>query len=156
VALFKSEGIRADILKGPVRKGDLHQVLPFDNKVMKAELTGKEIRTFIEFAVESNSLAQVSGLLVTYHGDRNRGERIEATFADGEPIADDRSYCLATIDYLFFEHGKSGGFNVLKKKHRSEVLSRDIVTRFITKEKRIAPSSECRVRRIPGATPSSQ
>ncbi|MDQ7825114.1 MAG: bifunctional UDP-sugar hydrolase/5'-nucleotidase [Candidatus Eremiobacteraeota bacterium] len=149
MALYKSDGIRTDILKGAIRKGDLYQVLPYDNKVIKAELTGREIRGMLELIVESPFLTQVSGLRVLYHGSKQKGERIEAFLPGGEPLADERSYCLATTDYLFYLNMVGGGFDVLKKKHRSELFSREIVERYITKQKKVVPSREGRVKKLP-------
>jgi 5'-nucleotidase / UDP-sugar diphosphatase len=149
LALYKSDAIRTNILKGPIRKGDLYQVLPFDNKVIKAELRGNEIRAMLEFLMESPFLTQASGLSVTYHGDRKKGKRIEAFLTDGQPLVDNKGYTIAMVDYLFYLYYKSGGFDVLKKKHRTEVLSREIVERYITKTKEIALSPEHRVKKLP-------
>jgi 5'-nucleotidase / UDP-sugar diphosphatase len=148
IALYKSDGLRADIPRGPVSRGALYQVLPFDNKVKKAELKGHEIKGVLEFMVESPFLTQVSGLSITYHGDREKGKRIEAAFPDGESIKDDKSYSIATVDYLFYLYYKSGGFDIFTKKHRTEVLSREIVGRYLSKQKQIEPSREHRVRKI--------
>ncbi|MGV8118996.1 MAG: bifunctional metallophosphatase/5'-nucleotidase [Candidatus Xenobiia bacterium LiM19] len=153
MAIYRSDGIRTDILKGPIRKDDLYQVIPYDNKVIKAELTGREVREMLEFVVESPFLTQVSGLRVIYRGDRKKGERIEAFLPGGEPVADDRSYCLVTLEYLFNINRNNGGFDVMKKKHRTEVFSREIVTRYIAKEKRIIPSPEDRVKKLPLTSP---
>lgn len=153
VAIYRSDGIRTGILRGPIRKDDIHRVIPYDNKIIKAELTGREIRRMLEFLVESPFLTQVSGLEVIYHGDRKKGERIEAFLPAGEPFTDDRSYCLVTLEYLFYINRNNGGFDVMKKKHRTEVFSREIVTRFIVKEKRIVPSHEVRVKKLPLTVP---
>lgn len=155
VALYKSDDLQATILKGDIRKGDLYQVFPFDHKVIKATLTGKEIRGLLEFTVESPFLTQVSGLTITYDGTRKRGGRIDAILPDNKPMVDSARYCVATIDSLFYNYRGSGGFDVLKKEHRSEVFSREIVARYITKQKRIIASPECRVTKLPRANPAS-
>jgi len=66
-AIQNSGGIRSDIEPGPFTFGKLYEVLPFDNVLVTASLTGDQIRRIFELALAANGrVFQVSGLRVVY------------------------------------------------------------------------------------------
>jgi 5'-nucleotidase len=78
IAFMNPGGIRADIQQGPVTYGELFTVQPFDNQVVKMELTGDQIYRLLEQQFQVNRILQVSGLKYTYNASNPAGERITA------------------------------------------------------------------------------
>lgn len=68
LAIINSGGIRASITVGNITFGDIFKVLPFGNTVCTAELTGKEIKTYIEKIATmlpgEGSFPQMSGVFI--------------------------------------------------------------------------------------------
>ncbi len=103
VGLHNAGGIR----DGPPRAGavtvaDLVSVVPFDEPVAVAELSGDDLRALFGEAFraphgEDRWTAHVSGCSVTYDSDAR--ELCEVRVG-GDPVAGDRTYTVATNDFL--------------------------------------------------------
>ncbi|WP_267639969.1 bifunctional metallophosphatase/5'-nucleotidase [Haloarchaeobius amylolyticus] len=122
VGLQNSGGIReGDELVGEVTIGDLISVVPFKEPVTVAELTGAELLDTLRQASGANVAfgepdwwhAHLSGAHVTW--DRQTHELVRAT-VDGDPIDPERTYTLATTDYLFHTDHE---FPALDDQHRA-------------------------------------
>jgi len=148
VGLQNTGGIReGDPLAGVVTVGDLVSVVPFDEPVTVAELTGAELRTLCRqadgwqfSALPDRWHAHVSGLSIREDADG----RITATLS-GAPLVDDETYTLATSDYLFHTDHE---FPVLDHHHRVETLDTQYeVLAAYARERGIDPEIEGRIRR---------
>ena len=124
VALQNSGGVReGDPLEGDVTIADVMSVVPFQEPVAVAELTGAELKQTITQAHGANLSfgepdwwhAHLSGATVVW--DRERDEII-ALRVDGELVDDDATYTLATTDYLFHTEHE---FPVLDESHRVDL-----------------------------------
>ncbi|NHN40640.1 bifunctional metallophosphatase/5'-nucleotidase [Halorubellus sp. JP-L1] len=124
VGLQNSGGVReGDPLEGEVTIADVMSVVPFQEPVATAELTGAELRETVRQASGANLAfgepdwwhAHLSGASVVW--DRERDE-IVALRVDGEPVDDDATYTLATTDYLFHTDHE---FPALDADHRLDV-----------------------------------
>lgn len=114
-------GLRVPIPEGPVRLGDLYELMPFENMVWVLELSGEETRELFEYAAKRKNLAVSSSKLVV-ENDQPVSIRI-----NGEPFDESRTYTLAISDYL-----ASGGddMSFLKDARvldRLDVKLRDII-----------------------------
>ncbi len=126
VALQNSGGIRSgDPLAGEVTVADLIGLVPFEEPVTVAELTGAELRAVLAegangalgFAEPGWWHAHVSGVELVY--DRDAGE-VRDLRVDGGPVDPGATYSLATSDYLFYtddefpslgEHHREGSYD---------------------------------------------
>jgi 2',3'-cyclic-nucleotide 2'-phosphodiesterase (5'-nucleotidase family) len=103
VGLHNAGGIRdGPALAGEVTVADLVSVVPFDEPVAVAELSGEALRALFGEAFraphgEDRWTAHVSGCSVTYDTD---ARELCAVAVDGEALVDDRTYTVATNDYL--------------------------------------------------------
>lgn len=125
VGLQNSGGIRGGApLEGEVTAGDLVSLVPFEEPIEVAELTGDELFAVLREAGGDNLAfgeddwwhAHVGGAEVVY--DRDAGEVVEA-HVGGQPVAPDRTYTLATSSYLFYTNHE---FPSLTEDHRIESL----------------------------------
>lgn len=77
IAFQNGGGIRADLLKGPIRMDGVYTTLPFDNLIVAMDLTGRQILDLLEkSAALEHRILQVSGLRVTYDMARPVGSRV--------------------------------------------------------------------------------
>jgi 5'-nucleotidase/UDP-sugar diphosphatase len=122
-AIINGGGIRAGIRKGPIRVNDVYAALPFDNYIVAVRITGKQIRSLLEYGVsgvedEEGRFPQVAGIAFTYAPKAPKGSRVREITLSGKPLEDDREYTVATNDFLaaggdgykgFGEAAKSAG-----------------------------------------------
>ncbi len=90
IALENTGGIRAPLLRGPITRGDLVTLDPFDNTVIRFEATGRQIREILV-----RYTPWVSGIRYRVQGR----QLVEATIG-GAPIDNDRVYKGVTNSYF--------------------------------------------------------
>ena len=121
VGLQNSGGVRnGPPLAGPVTVADLVSVVPFEEPVSVAALSGAELLDVLSgadggglgFAEPEWWHAHVSGIEIVW--DEAAGRVREARVA-GEAVDPDREYTLATTDYLFYSDDE---FPALEESHR--------------------------------------
>ncbi len=108
VALTNGGGIRADKVYPPgtrLTRRDILSELPFGNRTVLLELTGRELRAALEngfSAIEKRGgrFPQVSGLRVVYDPRRSPGERVVELRRDGAPLDPEATYTVATSDFM--------------------------------------------------------
>ena len=162
VALVNGGSIRADaiIKPGILTKRDVLSILPFNNRVVKLQVTGAAIRAALEHGVataaeelQPGRFPQVSGLRYAFDTNRKPGARLTSVTVNGKPLEDRRSYTLATTTYLAVEHGDAYdmlGAAFLVRPEQALVES-EILLRAITAVPAIAPKIDGRIKRV-GAT----
>jgi len=149
VGLQNSGGVRdGPALAGDVTVADLVSVVPFEEPVSVAELTGAELLdTFraakggdLGFAEPDWWHAHVSGAELEWHD----GDGLASVTVDGEPVDPDATYTLATTDYLFYSGDE---FPALEEPHRVDRLDvQHEVLADYARQKGIDPEVEGRVR----------
>jgi len=102
VAVMNNGGIRTDLPGGTVTYGDLLQLQPFANRVVRVSLTGEQLFAVLEHLVaDSTPGGHVSGIEVWYGPVLPGGTRITKTrMLDGRPVDRRRRYTLAVNDFL--------------------------------------------------------
>jgi 2',3'-cyclic-nucleotide 2'-phosphodiesterase (5'-nucleotidase family) len=152
VGLQNSGGIRSGSpLAGAVTVGDLISLVPFDEPLSVAAVSGAELRTAfaqgdgarVAFGEPDWWHAHVSGAELVY--DRAADELVEARVG-GAPVEDDRRYTVALADYLLHSDDE---FPVLGESHRIDTLDTQYeVLAAYAREVGVAPRVEGRVRRV--------
>ncbi len=101
VVLLNPGGLRADLKEGPLTFGDVYELLPFDNTVATATVTGAELEALLQAAYSGRKgLFQVSGLEVTLRQCGGRARLQGFRLANGRPVDPAASYRLVVPDYL--------------------------------------------------------
>lgn len=130
-AFMNPGGIRANIESGPVTFGELFTVQPFDNQVVRMELTGDEIYNLLEqqFQMDNNGnprtrILQVSGLEFSYDSQRPDGERVAGvTFPNGSPIDRNATYTIAANSFIATG---GDGFSVFTQGRNPQTVGGDL------------------------------
>lgn len=125
VAFINGGGVRASLDKGDITLLDLISVQPFSNSVSKVEVSGQTLLDALEMGVSeypeaSGGFLQVSGLSYSFDSSIESPVVLDAyeNFADiqgerrvfnvkvnGEPLDPDKTYTVASINYLLFDGG---------------------------------------------------
>ena len=102
VAIVNNGGIRADLPAGAVTWGELFEVVPFQNFVVRLTVTGAVLRAALEHAVgTAEARAHVSGIRVRVNPANAPGQRVTAvTLPDGRPLLDSATCTLAVPDFM--------------------------------------------------------
>lgn len=136
IGLMNSGGIRCSIDKGNITMGKLYEAMPFDNTVVKIELTGEQLKKNIENGIDNQSIGwvEVAGIKVVYDINKEFGNRVVSmALEDGTKIEDDKYYTVATNDFMA-TNGDGYDFTNVLSNNDTCVPIRDIVADYL-KEK---------------------
>ena len=125
IAYMNATSSGGTIQPGPVTAEDITGVMGFDDPILKAEITGKQIYELFELVYVperygNNAGLMYSGLIV--HADHTRPafQKIQKiTLRDGTPIDPDRTYTIATSEYMSTGGNDTG--LVAKQLHWEEI-----------------------------------
>jgi len=123
VALVNGGSIRADLTYNPgtLTKRDVLSILPFNNPIVKIEISGKTLREALEHGVarsgagednEPGRFPQISGMSFKFDTTRPAGNRVTEILIGGKPLDDKKNYTLATSDFLVSRGGD--GYTMFK------------------------------------------
>ena len=115
VALVNGGSIRADLTYAPgvLTKRDVLSILPFNSAVLKIEVSGKTLREALEHGVarsggednEPGRFPQISGMSFEFDPSKPAGARITKITVGGKPLDENKTYTLATSDFLVVRGG---------------------------------------------------
>ena len=161
IAMMNGGGIRSEIRQGDVTYNDLLSVFPYNNTACVSTITGRQLLDVLEFSVcflpnEDGSFMHVSGLkfevdasvpsqvvldehnLFSHVGEGERRvsnllvwDKEEQAY---KPVDLERSYTLASINYLLRNMGGSGVFRYTELKEDNLGQDVEILTSFINQE----------------------
>lgn len=117
IALVNGGGVHTEVAAGPVTVGNIYQVLPFRNTLVRVSMTGHEIKRVLEEALSAVALGSTGSYPyaanLRWEVDMNLGHgkklsQLEFKNADNvwEAFDLDKSYVLVTSDFL--AEGKDG------------------------------------------------
>jgi len=105
IAIQNGGGIRASIDAGPITKGEVLTVLPFQNTLSTFQVSGATIVAALENGVSqledgAGRFPQVSGMSYTFDPSSEPGSRISDVMVGGAPIEMDKMYGVVSNNYL--------------------------------------------------------
>ena len=121
IGFVNGGSIRADLTyaPGPLTMRDVLSILPFNNPIVKVEVTGKTLMDILEHGIarsrednEPGRFPQVSGLKFTFDASRLPGQRITQASVNGNPLDPKATYTIATSDFLVSRGGD--GYTMFK------------------------------------------
>jgi 2',3'-cyclic-nucleotide 2'-phosphodiesterase (5'-nucleotidase family) len=139
-AVLNYGGIRlTNLQKGPVTKGDIFELMPFENMLVLVDVNGETLQQLL------NISAAQDGWPIANIRLQVKDKKAINVLINGEPLSPNKIYTIATSDYV-----ATGGENaaMLKslKKIDASYLIRDAVFDYIKfKNNRISASEEKRV-----------
>jgi 2',3'-cyclic-nucleotide 2'-phosphodiesterase/3'-nucleotidase len=101
IAMQNPGGMRADHEAGPITRGTVYAVMPFDNSIVTLQLTGALVKLALEQALANDRITQVSGVRYTFDASRPALDRITSlTLADGGPLEPTKVYRVAVNNFM--------------------------------------------------------
>lgn len=105
VAITNGGGIRSSIEAGDITMGDVIKVLPFGNYLVVKEVKGIDILNALEHGTSSypetkGAFSQVAGMTFKLDPTKEAGKRVCDVKVGGEPLDINRTYKLATNDFM--------------------------------------------------------
>ena len=98
MSLINAGGVRRELPEGEISKGMLIDMLPFNNKIVVLEINGSDLLEAIDAVIRRGGFdGTKEGIDITF--DPATKKHIKATI-NGKAIRKDKTYVLATIDYL--------------------------------------------------------
>jgi 2',3'-cyclic-nucleotide 2'-phosphodiesterase (5'-nucleotidase family) len=144
VGLVGNGAIRGDLPGGPVTYGQLYEVQPFQNTLVRLTLTGRHLKEVLEHALgaDGSPSAHVAGAVVRYDPRRRAGQRVRSVELQGRALRSDARYTLAVDDFLA---GGGDGYNMLVglPSEPGGILDVDAVMAYL---RRLPPPAEITVR----------
>ncbi|HRM56723.1 MAG TPA: 5'-nucleotidase [Prevotella sp.] len=95
-AVYNMGGIRSNLAKGKVTVGDVNDMAPFENKICFLTLTGEKVTELFQQIAHrgGEGLSHAVRLVITKDG------HLKSATINGEPVAPQKQYRIATLDYL--------------------------------------------------------
>ena len=101
VAVMNSGGIRADLAAGQITYGQVFEVQPFDNTLVRVTMRGADLRRYVQQIVaRGRPNAHVSGASIVYSRDSAGAGRIDTLLVAGRPVDDAASYTVSMNDFM--------------------------------------------------------
>jgi 2',3'-cyclic-nucleotide 2'-phosphodiesterase (5'-nucleotidase family) len=118
VAYVNYGGIRSSIPEGDVTVGNIYELMPFDNKLVILEISGKDLMAFADHVAKRGGDG-VAGLQIGI-----KDEKASIVELDGKKLVSERSYYFATNDYV-----ASGGDGLEMLENRKKYIDTEIIIR---------------------------
>ena len=105
LAITNGGGLRASIPAGEITKGQVITVLPFGNFIRMIEVKGSDVLAAMERGVSSypeldGGFPQVAGMTYKFDASKPANERITEILIGKEALDADKTYKLATNDFM--------------------------------------------------------
>jgi 2',3'-cyclic-nucleotide 2'-phosphodiesterase (5'-nucleotidase family) len=118
--LLNHGGIRSIISAGNVSARNAFEIMPFENNIVVAELKGADVNDMISYLIKSGRAHPISGMQLVLDKNKN----IRSCKIQGQPLDKNRTYYVATSDYLV-----SGGDNMGFFKNNTSITDTDYLIR---------------------------
>lgn len=148
-ALTNSGGIREELPKGKITKGDILSILPFGNELEVVAMKGEDVIRLFDFlaTVElgRGTFPQVSKEVCVIF---NREDKtLKSLTIGGNPVDRNRIYYMATCDYVAAgKDGYSAGLSNVTDRQKTSVLMADVLMEYIQQRGKVSPQIEGRIK----------
>lgn len=143
VAIMNKGGIRNSLPKGDISKGHIMMTFPFENFITIMEISGKDLAETFNIIVTRNNAGISKGAEIIFNPQT---KEITDIFINGKPIDNNKTYRVATIDYLAgggdYLSPLINGKTILTSKNP---LSEDLIKYLLSYKKKLNPPTSIRI-----------
>jgi 2',3'-cyclic-nucleotide 2'-phosphodiesterase (5'-nucleotidase family) len=127
-AIVNVGGLRSTLNKGDITVGNLYEIYSFDNRLVLLELQGKVVKDFFDFIAfhGGEGLSKDIRLIVK---ERN----VEKLEIGGKPLDENKTYRIATLDYLAEGNNGMVAFKEAVNRIDSNQTLRDLMIQYVKK-----------------------
>lgn len=128
-AVMNNGGIRTTLNKGTITVGSIFEVYPFENELVLLELPGSAVTELFEYFALANGEGLSNGIKFVI-----KDKKIDTLLIGGKPVDNNKTYRVATIDYL--AEGNSNMTAFLKRTNYidSNMPLRDVMLETVRKK----------------------
>jgi 2',3'-cyclic-nucleotide 2'-phosphodiesterase (5'-nucleotidase family) len=94
ICLLNNGGLRAQLPKGNITRGNVFELMPFENSIVILTLKGERIQQLFQSLVDNNGAPFAGARLVS------KGKKITELKISGQPFDISKNYKVVTSDYL--------------------------------------------------------
>ena len=155
-ALFKDT---SDLPEGAINYGNIFDIYKFDNTLYTLDVTGAELKGYMEWAAECYNQWQPGDINISFDPEypgylydmfagvdyeinlsKPKGERIENVIYKGEPLKDDEIIKLAVNNYRYSSGIKAQNLAAGKRDWESSNSIRDMIVDYFAKNSPVEPT----------------
>lgn len=150
VAFTNLGGIRSNIAMGVITPRDIFYAVPFENHIVYYEMSGSYLKHVLEWRVKGmRQGAYVSGVEAIYSRELPDFERITLLKVGGEPWDPDKTYRVATTDFIA---AGNVGLQILldidpQYVTHSDLAVKEAIIEYVKRHSPVDPKVEGRFRR---------
>lgn len=122
-------GVRSIISKGNVSARNAYEVMPFENYISVVELDGSSVRSLVKFLMNAERPHPFSGMQIIL----DKKGALESVNIQGSPFDENRTYTIATSDYLVHGGASIGFFPEVLETTDTEYLVRNAIIDYFKK-----------------------
>jgi 2',3'-cyclic-nucleotide 2'-phosphodiesterase (5'-nucleotidase family) len=111
-------GLRINLSQGPVKVGDIFELMPFENEIVVLELKPETVKEMFDFLAARKILAVSNSKVII------EDQKVKEIYIGGKPFDPNRTYTLAISDYL-----AGGGDDMHFLKQAVDTRSTDVKVR---------------------------
>lgn len=143
IVILNHGGIRSPISQGTITMGTAFQLMPFENEVVVARLSGKAIRQMIEYLITEQVAHPLAGIKITLDNENQKAD----VLVNDQPIEDNQIYHVATNDYLYEGGDRMDFFSLSSHKTVLDYKIRNLLIDYFEQNDTIAPQIDNRFTR---------
>jgi 5'-nucleotidase / UDP-sugar diphosphatase len=158
ISFLNAGSIRKNLIKGNITIGDVWEINPFGNTMMKFSVSGKALKNMLANSVRILNKTKenadydnviVSGMYVEFHSKSVTEESddfITKFLVNGKELDLSSNYSISTNNYMVSQLKKYfGEINEEIKSEDTNILDRDLIIEAVQKQKEINPVFEKRI-----------
>jgi 2',3'-cyclic-nucleotide 2'-phosphodiesterase (5'-nucleotidase family) len=126
-AFFNNGGLRAELPKGSITRGNIFELMPFDNELVVVSLTGRDVKKIIDY------IASKDGVPVSHLQFKIKEKQPVEVLVNGAPFDSTKNYRAVTSDYLA-NGGDQYFFLTEAKKESLNLRIRDAVIQYFLRK----------------------
>lgn len=148
IAFLNSGSVRKEMLKGDITVGDIWEISPFGNNIMKFKLNGSAIKKMmannIRMAAKDETLSSYdviifSGMTIrvnTSMMNEQNDDFVLGVEINGSPLDEQKEYTVVTNSYCASQAAKYfGDFGAVINAEDTNVIDRDVIMEAVQKQK---------------------
>lgn len=129
ICLFNTGGLRSSLPKGNITRGNIFELMPFDNQLVIVTLSGKKTWELIKY-VSMTGGQPMAGMKLGIHPDKTPA----AVLINGQSFDSTKTYNILTSDYLSNGGDKMDFFKDPVKTETTGILIRDAILDYCIAE----------------------
>lgn len=131
LCLLNTGGLRSSLPKGNITRGNIFELMPFDNEIVIVELSGKETWNMLRYIAATGG-QPVAGMKMGIKADKSPGKIL----IEEMPFDSTHNYYVATSDYLANGGDKMDFFKKPVSIHLTGIKIRDALIGYCIEQKR--------------------